>query len=70
MRGSVAPEELVENAIDAGAKEIRVETEAGGKSLIRVSDDGHGMTEEETRFSGLKRECGLHEDSGRIDFQI
>lgn len=29
-----------------------------------------GMTEEETRFSGLKRECGLHEDSGRLDFQI
>jgi phosphoadenosine phosphosulfate reductase len=29
-----------------------------------------GMTEEETRFNGLKRECGLHEDSGRVDFQI
>ena len=29
-----------------------------------------GMTEEETRFGGLKRECGLHEDSGRPDYQI
>lgn len=29
-----------------------------------------GMTEEETRFNGLKRECGLHEISGRTDFQI
>lgn len=29
-----------------------------------------GMTEEETRFSGLKRECGLHEVSGNADFQI
>lgn len=29
-----------------------------------------GMTEEETRFNGVKRECGLHELSGRIDFQI
>lgn len=29
-----------------------------------------GMTEEETRFNGLKRECGLHEPSGRVDFQI
>jgi len=29
-----------------------------------------GMTEEQTRFGGLKRECGLHEDSGRVDFQI
>lgn len=29
-----------------------------------------GMTEEETRFGGLKRECGLHESSGQSDFQI
>ena len=29
-----------------------------------------GMTEESTRFGGLKRECGLHEASGRDDFQI
>src|SRR5690606_9952797 len=29
-----------------------------------------GMTEEETRFNGLKRECGLHEVSGNADFQI
>jgi phosphoadenosine phosphosulfate reductase len=29
-----------------------------------------GMTEEETRFNGLKRECGLHEASGQGDFQI
>jgi phosphoadenosine phosphosulfate reductase len=29
-----------------------------------------GMTEEQTRFGGLKRECGLHEVSGRADFSI
>lgn len=29
-----------------------------------------GMTEEETRFGGMKRECGLHELSGQADFQI
>ncbi len=29
-----------------------------------------GMSEEETRFNGVKRECGLHEPSGRVDFQI
>jgi len=29
-----------------------------------------GMTEEQTRFGGIKRECGLHESSGRVDFQI
>lgn len=31
---------------------------------------GDGMSAEETRFNGMKRECGLHELSGRIDFQI
>ena len=39
--------ELLENAIDAGAKSIRVETEAGGKRMIRVIDDGHGMTHDD-----------------------
>ena len=29
-----------------------------------------GMIEEQTRFGGLKRECGLHESTGRADFQI
>ncbi len=35
--------ELLENALDAGAKTIRIEVEAGGKRMIRVIDEGHGM---------------------------
>lgn len=39
--------ELLENALDAGAKTIRVESEAGGKRMIRVIDDGHGMAHDD-----------------------
>src|SRR5246127_5431668 len=35
--------ELLENALDAGANSVRIETEVGGKRMIRVIDDGHGM---------------------------
>jgi len=39
--------ELLENALDADAKTIRIETEAGGRRMIRVIDDGHGMTHDD-----------------------
>ncbi|HUX43616.1 MAG TPA: DNA mismatch repair endonuclease MutL [Terracidiphilus sp.] len=39
--------ELLENALDAGAMRIRVEVEAGGRKLIRVTDDGQGMSRDD-----------------------
>ena len=39
--------ELLENSLDAGAARIRVEVEGGGRRLIRVSDDGHGMNRDD-----------------------
>ncbi|MFC1691934.1 DNA mismatch repair endonuclease MutL [Candidatus Latescibacterota bacterium] len=46
-RPSSVVKELVENSIDAGAGRITVDIEAGGTRLIRVSDDGIGMSRED-----------------------
>src|SRR5450755_4613774 len=39
--------ELLENALDAGATRIAVEIEAGGRKLIRITDNGHGMNRDD-----------------------
>ncbi len=43
--------ELVENSLDAGAQNISVTVKAGGKELIIIQDDGHGMTENDAQLS-------------------
>ncbi len=46
-RPAAVVRELVDNAIDSGASRITVEIEEGGAALIRVSDDGRGMTKDD-----------------------
>ncbi|MCB8836948.1 DNA mismatch repair endonuclease MutL [Aurantimonas sp. VKM B-3413] len=48
--------ELVENALDAGAGRIEIATAGGGKTLLRVTDDGSGICEDELLLA-VRRHC-------------
>ncbi|MBQ6622488.1 MAG: DNA mismatch repair endonuclease MutL [Mogibacterium sp.] len=50
--------ELIENAIDAGAKSIITEIRGGGKSYIRVTDDGTGIAEDEVELAFERHATG------------
>ncbi len=53
-RPASAAKELVENAIDAGAKNITVELQNGGMTFLRVTDDGCGMSAEDAEIAFLR----------------
>lgn len=50
-RPAAVVKELVENALDAGATRIEVEFRHGGRSLMRVEDNGHGMSRDDALLS-------------------
>ena len=67
--------ELVENSLDAQAARLTVEIQAGGRSLIRVTDDGLGMSRDDALLclerhatSKIAARGGFERDQPRWDF--
>jgi DNA mismatch repair protein MutL len=58
--------ELVENAVDAGAKRIAITTSGGGRSLIRIEDDGAGMDRDDLMLA-VERHATSKLPDGRLD---
>ena len=62
-RPASAAKELIENAIDAGATRIEIATAAGGQGLLRITDNGVGMSPDDLTLA-VRRHCTSKMDNG------
>ncbi|OCP00249.1 MULTISPECIES: DNA mismatch repair endonuclease MutL [unclassified Ensifer] len=67
-RPASAAKELIENALDAGATRIEIATAGGGKTLLRVTDNGSGMTPLDLELA-VRRHCTSKLDDSLFDIR-